>query len=171
MQLSWQARLNQNLTLKTPNPGRVAIIGVGNEFNGDDAAGVSVARLLSSQECAADAGHVLVLEAGQAPENVTVDLRSFHPDVVLLVDAAHLALPPGSIEWISWDSVTGMSAASHMLPLSMLARYLTLEFGCSVHLLGIQPAQNEPDSPPSPPVQAAIEQVAQELCRTLFQHT
>ena len=128
-----------------------------------------MARTLSRRECAADAGHLLILDAGPAPENITGELRRFRPEVVILVDAAQMDLPPGSIELILWDSTTGMSAASHMLPLSMLARYLTLEFGCAVHLLGIQPAHNEPDRPLSVSVQGAVEEIARYFCRTLFQ--
>jgi hydrogenase 3 maturation protease len=166
---SWQTLLNQNLRPNKADPLRVAIAGVGNEFNGDDAVGVILARTLLTCIPPAVVSTVLVLEAGPAPENITVDLRRFQPDVVILVDAAQMNLPPGSIEWLAWDSVTGMSAASHMLPLSMLARYLTLEFGCVVYLLGIQPAQNEPDTPLSLPAQAAVNEIVQAFCAALLQ--
>ena len=147
---------------------RVAIVGIGNEFNGDDAAGVLVARKLSTRECSDDAGHVLVIEAGQAPENITGELRRFQPQVVLLIDAAQVDADPGEVVWIPWETTTGMSASSHSLPLSMLARYLTLEFNCSVHLLGIQPAQNESNGNVSPEVYAAVEDICQTLCEALF---
>jgi hydrogenase 3 maturation protease len=147
---------------------RVAIVGIGNEFNGDDAAGVLVARKLSSQECSADASHVLVIEAGQAPENITAELRRFQPQVVLLIDAAQIDADPGDIIWIPWETTSGMSASSHSLPLSMLARYLTLEFACTVHLLGIQPAFNEPDEPMSQAVKTAVDDICQALCQALF---
>lgn len=147
---------------------RVAIVGIGNEFNGDDAAGVLLARKLSARECGADAGHVLVIEAGQAPENITGELRRFQPQVVLLIDAAQVNAEPGEIVYIPWETTSGMSASSHSLPLSMLARYLTLEFGCQVHLIGIQPAQNEPGAPLSPPVRAAVDDIADTLCQSLF---
>jgi hydrogenase 3 maturation protease len=147
---------------------RVAIVGIGNEFNGDDAAGVLVARRLGARECSVDASHVLVIEAGQAPENITADLRRFQPQVVLLIDAAQLDAGPGDIVWIPWETTSGMSASSHSLPLSMLARYLTLEFACTVHLLGIQPAWNEPGAHLSTAVQAAVDDICQTLCRALF---
>jgi hydrogenase 3 maturation protease len=147
---------------------RVAIVGIGNEFNGDDAAGVLVARKLSTRECAVDASHVLVIEAGQAPENITAELRRFGPQVVLLIDAAQVNAEPGEIIWIPWETTSGMSASSHSLPLSMLARYLTLEFACSVHLLGIQPGQNETNQSMSPAAMAAVDDICQTLCQALF---
>jgi hydrogenase 3 maturation protease len=146
----------------------VAIVGIGNEFNGDDAVGVLVARRLSSRECAADAGHVLVIEAGQAPENITGELRRFGPQVVILVDAAQMDMAPGHIAWIPWEKTSGMSASSHSLPLSMMARYLTLEFGCTVQLLGIQPAQNHQTGILSAQAHAAVDEVAEALCKALF---
>jgi hydrogenase 3 maturation protease len=147
---------------------RVAIVGIGNEFNGDDAVGVLVARRLSKCEYAADAGHVLVIEAGQAPENITGELRRFNPQVVILVDAAQMDAPPGRIAWIPWETTSGMSASSHSLPLSMLARYLTLEFGCTVHLLGIQPAQNHQTGILSTQARAATNEVTNALAKELF---
>ena len=36
-----------------------------------------------------------------------------------------------------------MSASTHSLPLSILARYLILEINCTVTLLGIQPGSND----------------------------
>ena len=147
---------------------RLAIVGIGNEFNGDDAAGVLVARNLGRRECACDAEHVLVIEAGQAPENITAELRQFRPQVVILVDAAQFDAAPGTIAWIPLESTSGMSASSHSLPLAMLARYLTLEFGCVVHLLGIQPARNAPYTPVSLEVDAAVEDIYETFCHSLF---
>jgi len=160
--------LSQETGLLSSELLRVAIVGIGNEFNGDDAAGVLVARKLSTRECAVDANHVLVIEAGQAPENITAELRRFGPQVVLLIDAAQVNAEPGEVVWIPWETTSGMSASSHSLPLSMLARYLTLEFSCTVHLLGIQPAQNETNGSVSPVVRRAVEDICQTLCQALF---
>ena len=172
LQPSWKNFLNPILmpeqsSSKAEFP-RLAIVGIGNEFNGDDAAGVLVARNLGRHECACDAGHVLVIEAGQAPENITAELRRFQPQVVIMVDAAQLDSAPGTITWIPWETTSGMSASSHSLPLAMLARYLTLEFGCTVHLLGIQPAQNSSYSEVSPEVHKAVEEICETFCHSLF---
>ena len=155
-------------SLVSAKPTRIAIVGIGNEFNGDDAAGVLVARKLGTRECSGDADHVLIIEAGQAPENITADLRRFQPQVVILVDAAQLDNTPGTITWIPWETTSGMSASSHSLPLSMLARYLTLEFGCTVHLLGIQPAQNVAFNAVSPEVRFAVDDICETFCHSLF---
>jgi hydrogenase 3 maturation protease len=114
-----------------------------------------------SQHIRAD--NLLIVEGGPAPENVTGKLRAFHPDLVILIDAAQMDEPPGTIQLIPLESIDGMSASSHSLPLSMLASYLTAEIGCEVTVLGIQPAQNEIGSKLSSAVQKAVDEVVIEL--------
>jgi hydrogenase 3 maturation protease len=170
LQSIWQTRLNLLLKQRISESGtfpRVAVLGIGNVLRSDDAAGVLVARTLSQRECAADRAHLLICEAGHAPENRTAEVRKFAPNVVLLVDAADMGKAPGSVEWISEEDIDGMSASTHSLPLSMLARYLTLDMGCKVHLLGIQLASNEIGETVSPQVLQAVQEVAAGLDESL----
>jgi hydrogenase 3 maturation protease len=131
------------------------VIGVGNPLRSDDGAGVLVARRLAKR--ATD--HLLVLEAGQAPENRTAELRRFAPGLVLIVDATDMGRTPGAIGWIPEECIDGMSASTHSLPLSMLARYLRMELSCSVMFLGIQPASNEVGERVSEEVLQAVDEI------------
>jgi hydrogenase 3 maturation protease len=115
------------------------------------------------------APNLLILEGGSAPENLTGKLRAFHPDLVLFIDAAHLEKPPGTIQLIPLDDIDGMSASSHSLPLSMLAHYITSEFGSQVQVLGIQPAQNELDTELSPQVSDAVNELLGVMAELLYQ--
>jgi hydrogenase 3 maturation protease len=124
---------------------------------------VLIARALAKRECATDWDHVLIIEAGHAPENTTGALRKFGPDLVFMIDAAEMGQQPGMIRWIPEESIDGMSASTHSLPLSMLARYLTLELNCTVTLLGIQPGSNEVGERVSPQVLRAVNQVVEAL--------
>lgn len=139
---SWQASL-QNLLTRQAAESRLAIVGIGNTLRSDDAAGVLVARTLIASRLFRDRESVLVMDAGHAPENRTSTLRRFEPDIVLLIDAVDMGESPGSIRWVDMDEIEGMSASTHSLPLSMLARYLNWELKCEVTLLGIQPKSNE----------------------------
>jgi hydrogenase maturation protease len=159
--------LNQ-LTNESGQPSRVAIVGIGNNLRNDDAAGMLVARELLHRECAADASHLLVIQAGHAPENVTGELRSFAPDLILLIDAAEMRDVPGAICWVPIQSIEGMSASTHSLPLSMLARYLTLELNCVVALIGIQPKSNDVGEMVSQEVLQAVDEIVDEICNTCF---
>jgi hydrogenase 3 maturation protease len=158
-----QLRVLKQLKSELEQPPRIAILGVGNEFRADDAAGVLIARALSKRACALDTDHVLVIEAGPAPENVTGELRKFGPDLVLIIDAAEMGGQPGAIQWISEEAIDGMSASTHSLPLSMLARYLTLDLHCTVILLGVQPRSTEIGEGISEEVSEAIQEIADQL--------
>ena len=163
---TWKASLSlhlQQLRNETGKSPRVAIVGIGNTQRSDDAAGMLVARTLSQRECATDKDYVLILEAGHAPENHTAPIRGFDPDMIVLVDAADMGKEPGVVEWISEDDIDGMSASTHSLPLSMLTKYLTLELGCKVLLLGIQAASNDVGESVRAEVSQAVEEVVNGL--------
>ena len=119
-----------------------------------------VARALSERLATAHTDRLLVLAAGQAPENATGALRRFAPDLLLLVDAAEMGEIPGTICWIEMKDISGVSASTHSLPLSMLLKYLSLELGCQVVLLGIQPGSNEFKESTSPAVLRAVGAIA-----------
>ena len=142
---------------------RIAVLGVGNLLRSDDAAGILVARALSQRECAADPNHVLILEAGPAPENRTGELRRFAPNVILITDAADMGETPGAIRWIAEGQIDGMSASTHSLPLSMLIHYLRLELHCNVRILGIQVGSNEVGQSMTPEVMQAVDEIVDEF--------
>src|SRR5512138_1713340 len=112
----WPRALDKFLRIGNPSI-RVAVLGIGNELSGDDAVGVVIAgelrqRLDPRADC-------FVLDAATAPENFTGPLRRFRPDLVLLVDAAHLSGEPGTITWLDWQQTDGVSGSTHTLPPSV----------------------------------------------------
>jgi hydrogenase 3 maturation protease len=152
----------------------VAVVGVGQELNGDDAAGVLVTRALLKRQRAgwSDAPRpvpisLLILEAAHAPENCTGAIRRFAPDLVILADAAAMGDPPGTIRWLDWRDAAGLSASTHSLPPSMVARYLATELACEVALIGIQVQDTTLGAPVSAPVRRAIRTVTQGLAMLL----
>ncbi len=163
LNMCWQTSLKTTLKRSTRLNGsaRLAVLGIGHELGGDDAAGVRVAGML--RKAAAGNEQLLALEAGPAPENFTGKLRSFQPDLVLMVDAALMNSTPGTVQWLDWRGAEGFSASTHTLPLHILASYLTAELDCEVALIGIQPRQTFTDAPLTPEVQRAVRQVAREL--------
>lgn len=167
---TWKTKLERQLRQRKADlgrPPRLAIAGVGNPLRSDDAVGVMVAHALSGRECAADIDRVLILEAGQVPENRTGELRRFAPDLVLIVDAADMGESPGTVQWIAEEFIDGMSASTHGLPLSMRARYLKLGLNCLVAILGIQPVSNEVGGRVSMKVLEAVDEIADVLDQVL----
>lgn len=148
---------------------RIAVLGIGNELNGDDAAGVLVARKLiekTREWKTKSVSHSLVLyivEAGMAPEAFTGPLRRFQPDLVVLIDAAELGQPPGAVACFDWHQAEGMSASTHTLPPTVLAQFLMREIGCRVMLIGIQAKNLNFDAGVSDAVIQAVQQVVEEF--------
>lgn len=146
-------------------PVRTAVVGMGHELRGDDAAGIEVARALrplAHQQ-------LLVIDAGHAPENHTGPIRRFAPELVLLVDAAQLGEAPGAVRWLAWQETTGLSASTHTMPPYVLARYLTAELNTHIALIGIQPADTSLGATLSPEVRQAVNGVVQIFRNTLGQ--
>ncbi len=125
---------------------RVCILGVGTELCHDDAAGLylieRLAERLKTPVNEAE-GRLLLVSGGPAPENFSGLIREFRPDLLIVVDAAFLELPTGSIQLLPEESAAGLSFSTHMLPLPMLLSYLKLACNCQTCLVGIQPATTE----------------------------
>jgi hydrogenase maturation protease len=144
---------------------RLAILGVGQELRGDDAAGLLVVRRL--QALCAPRPDLLLLETGPVPENFLGPLRRFAPAWVVFIDAAQMDAAPGALAWIDWDQADGCGGSTHTLSLAVLARLLQAEIGCLSGLIGIQAASNAFDAPVSAPVALAATQLAEALAAAL----
>jgi hydrogenase 3 maturation protease len=156
----WPARL-----ARMTKGARVAVVGIGHELRGDDAAGVAIVRALETaarnDEC------LLVIDAGPAPENQIGPLLRFEPDVILFVDAAQMGEASGTVRWVSWHETDGLGASTHTLSPQVLARFLVHELGCEVLLLGIQPASCAVGARLSPAVAEAVHSTVQVLLNVL----
>lgn len=147
-----------------PEPSRpVVVLGVGSEMRSDDAAGLHVAAAVSR----AGLPGVHAWEAGPAPENLTAEIRRLRPATVIIVDSAHLGERPGTLKLVEPGEAGGASFGTHGLPLAVLAEYLRTEVGCSVIILGIQPASVEVGEGVSQSVRKAVEEAASLLCDCL----
>lgn len=167
--ISWREALEAVLDRLIAGAGadspRVAVVGIGQELRGDDAAGCFVATCLQTQ--LADHGGLLVLDGGPAPESQTGLLRRFRPALVIFVDAAQMGDPPGSVRWLPWEKTVGTSNSTHALPINMLARYLNATLGCEIFLIGIQPAAMTLGAPLTRAVQCAAGAVTEALLLAL----
>ena len=167
---SWRATLESRwkfLKESKPDP-RLAVIGIGNELWGDDAAGVLVARQLKAKNLPFDG--LFIIDAGPAPENFSGQIRRFQPDFVLLIDAMRPGSPdaaPGRIEWIEISGLDGVSALTHGMPLSVLGEFLRQQLDCSIGLLGIEGDVFTLAENLSLPVKASVKKIVHELIALL----
>jgi hydrogenase 3 maturation protease len=137
------------------------VLTVGNGMMGDDGAGALLAQKM--QEAPVMAWEVL--KGGAAPENVIYRVRDMAPGRVLIVDAADMDLPPGSIRLIQEEKLDDpFLLTTHTLPLTYLIQALS-EFVPQVELLGIQPEIVAFGFPMSESVKEAVNRIYHNLQR------
>jgi hydrogenase 3 maturation protease len=132
---------------------------VGNGMMGDDGAGALLAQMMRQ----APLDEWEALNGGAAPENLLHRVREMAPERVVLIDAADMDLPPGTIRCIDTDKMDDpFLLTTHTLPLTFLVEALR-EFVPQVDLLGIQPEIVAFGYPISESVKNAVQQVYDDL--------
>ena len=135
------------------------LLTVGNGMMGDDGAGALLAQMLHENPLEG----WTVLHGGSAPENVVHRIREMDAQSVLVVDAADMDLPPGSIRRIHADRLENpFLMTTHTLPLTFLIESLR-EFVPNVDLIGIQPNLVAFGFPISAEVRSAVKQLYVDL--------
>jgi len=119
---------------------RKIVLGIGNPLGGDDAVGPYVARKLSEKLKESGRQDITAIDTGPAPENYTSVIRQNRPEHLILVDAADMGLPAGTIRLLSPDQIKNVSFSTHGMPLSVFISYVQ-EFCGQIYIIGIQPAQ------------------------------
>ena len=114
------------------NDDAVVVVALGNDFRGDDGAGVLFGRLLKEQ------GLFTVIEGGDAPENVTGPIVGARAEAIVIADALDFGGKPGEFTFISVEKLSGSGISTHY-SLCLFVDYLKLMTGAGIHVLGFQP--------------------------------
>jgi len=138
------------------------VLGIGNRLGGDDAAGTCVVDELSRRRQPAKAPpltKIMAIDAGTAPESYTSVIRQHRPDLLILVDAADMGLPAGSLRTIPPEKISVLSFSTHHMPLSMFISYVK-EFSGQILLVGVQPEQTGTGTGISKPVRKSVRKLS-----------
>ena len=141
------------------------VLGIGNRLDGDDAAGTCVVDMLNQKWQRAKAfltNEIMALDAGTAPESYTSVIRQHRPDLLILIDAADMGLPPGALRTIPPEKINILSFTTHHMPLSMFISYVK-EFCGEVLLVGVQPEQTEMGKQISKVVRKSVKKLTQAI--------
>lgn len=138
---------------------KLAILGIGNEDNGDDAAGLYV---LMSLQLAKLPDWVTNFYCERVPEHFLGKIAKLGPNRVLLLDAADMKEIPGAIAVFSKEAISqGFHMSTHSLSLTMLEEFLKPDIPDLVTLyVGIQPKQMFFQTPLSAEVSEAADEFA-----------
>ena len=152
--------------------GGTIILGIGNRLDGDDAAGTYVVDVLNPALRALTAGRrrakalspaeILPIDAATVPESYTSIIRRQRPDLLILVDAADMGLPPGALRTITPEKISTLSFSTHHMPLSTFVSYVK-EFCGNVVLIGVQPGQTELGRRISKAVRKSVKELAEAI--------
>ena len=137
----------------------LAVVGVGNPMRGDDGFGPAVVAALPQRDGMA------AFDAGMAPENWLGPIARANPRAILVVDAAGLDEPPGTLRLLRADELESVGASTHGLPLGFFLTMAEQRCGAPAHLLAVQPQSMGLGDPMAQPVRAAVGRVVAAIAR------
>lgn len=160
--------LSKTLKQKLENARRVAVLGIGSELRGDDAAGILTARQIEKTiKGKTTPPEVRVFIGDTAPENLTGEIKRFEPTHLIIIDSADLDIEPGQIRVINPDTIGGTSFCTHSLPNSVMADYLRQSFNFELITIGIQPKSLAVGARPSKEISQATRQISTTIAKLL----
>lgn len=117
---------------------RLLVVGLGNEFRGDDGLGLYVARSL--RRLLKGLGNVRVIVAEGGLENVTHAILRYRPTHMVLVDAAYVeGGEPGAVYIFSVDELSNTrSLSTHYIPPRVIIDYIRSYVDVDVLIIGVQ---------------------------------
>lgn len=116
---------------------KIAILGVGSELMQDDNAGIDVSLYLE-KKYGDNHPKVRSFTGYTTPENFTRAIADFHPDHVIIVDAADVKLNPGDAAILPIERITDFSLGTHKLSLVMMIKFLKETIDPEFSVLAIQ---------------------------------
>ena len=131
------------------------LLGIGNPRHGDDALGPVFARAFRHPDWRS-------VNAGTAPENFTGLVRRLHPELLVLLDAADLGRPPGTLLRLDPGAIAAGDFGTHAGSIGELANYMA-DCAGTIVILGIQPAATNAGARLSAPVRATLKTLGREL--------
>jgi hydrogenase 3 maturation protease len=157
-------KLRETLQNKLENAKRVAVLGIGSQLRGDDAAGVLVAqqieKIIVGKKTTSE---VRIFIGDTAPENLTGEIKRFQPTHLIIIDSADFDAKPGDIQLINSKDIGGTSFCTHMLPTVVLTDYLLQSFKFDMITIGIQPRSLGFGAKPSKEAVAATKKISSTL--------
>lgn len=153
--------LRKALIARLKGAKKIAVLGIGSDLRGDDAAGVMVAESVSRKT---RSPRLKVYIGSTAPENLTGEIRKFKPSHLVMIDTAELKGKPGAIFILRpEDFGDAVSFSTHKMPAKVLIDYFLKSFKCSFTLIGIQPKSIGFGDKISRPVRNSIKEVADSI--------
>ncbi|MEA2069899.1 MAG: hydrogenase maturation protease [Asgard group archaeon] len=158
-----QKILGDKLLKKIDLTKKICVLGIGNFDRADDYAGIAVAKQLEQKSFPEN---ITILNV---PEAFTGVIKREQPDILIIIDAAWMDQPPGTIQVFTEDKIeTVCMITPHNTPITMFTKYLHYYLQeLIVYYIGIQPKSMRYQEPMSDPVKKSIENLVDFLVKKL----
>lgn len=114
--------------------GKTLIITVGNSLRQDDGVGPYIAGCLTGRL----PPEVVLLNAGDRPENAIETAIMHRPVKTVIIDAALFGATPGRVKFIREEEIPTATLSTHSFPIPVLSRLIAEDTGSKVFFVGIQ---------------------------------
>ena len=156
------------LKQKLDNASKVAVLGIGSDLRGDDAAGIIAAEQIGKHiKRKKTAAEVKFFIGATAPENLTGEIKKYQPSHLVIIDAVHSNVPPGQITIMDPAGLDEISFFTHKLPVKLMIDYLLHFCKCTVIIVGIQPKDISVGSSVSKEVRQAVKKFSEAIAKIL----
>ena len=134
------------------------VITVGNSLRSDDGVGPYIAGQVKIPK-----DGVIILDAGDRPENIVWKATEVAPKRVVIIDAADFGGEPGEVRAIPEDCLPENPISTHRFPLRVISQLVTEDTGARVDFICIQPQSVGFGEGLSERVKAAAEEIVMML--------
>jgi hydrogenase 3 maturation protease len=138
------------------------LMGIGNILNGDDGVGCYIAKRMR------ELGWKTV-DCSTAPENFSGQVKRYAPARVIVIDAALMDLPAGSIRRIDASKIKEVGFSTHTMSLSHFMDYISEECSNAI-LIGIEPHDMTIGNPLSSNIKDSAENLIDILVKDQIHH-
>ena len=135
-----ELHLKELLNAASPTS-KVAIVGIGHPFRGDDYVGSYVLKRIIGVTGNRLSESVYLFDAEDNVERVITKLSRIGPKQVIFIDACEMGVRPAETKLIAIDETNYPFFTTHGIPLKVLAQQLLIR--CKVWVLAIQPKDTE----------------------------
>ncbi|MHA1378423.1 MAG: hydrogenase maturation protease [Candidatus Helarchaeota archaeon] len=162
--------IENTLKKKLDQNSRIAIVGIGNEFRYDDVAGFQVLKnLIKRSKIKNPTKEILLVEGETAPHAKIIEIQDWKPTHLIMLDAADLRKPPGTVEFIEKYEMQKFSTTSHSGSKQILLDFLTASIkNLEIIIIGIQVEKIIFEKGISDNVAIAIEKLTKVFEKLLF---
>src|SRR4030042_350060 len=115
---------------------KILFVGLGNEYRGDDGAGLVILNRIIRTSKFSKSVHI---NAGRNPENYLHDMLNCKVNVIVFIDSAFTGKNPGQISLLESSEIDKLKISTHSYSIKLIEEYLSAHCKIKFIYLIIEP--------------------------------